>query len=304
MMRIKDVGEIGLIKRISKKLRLDSSVIHGVGDDTAVIRWTKDKDLLFTCDMLVEGVHFKLGKATPREIGWKALCRNVSDIAAMGGVPRYALVSAGLRPGLPLAFADGLYKGLRSAASRFRINLVGGDMCHSGKIAIDVSLIGEVEKKNLVMRSGAKKGDLIFVTGAIGGSIKGRHLTFVPRIDEARRLVNNFRINAMIDVSDGLVLDLWRILDASGVGGRIYQNTIPVSKDADSFGKAICDGEDFELLFTMSVKEAKRFLRKELARMKTPVTLIGEIVDKKDGYTLVTKDGARKKLAAKGYLHF
>ena len=303
-MKIKDIGEIGLIKRISKNLRLDSSVIHGVGDDTAVIKWTKDKDLLFTCDMLVEGVHFKLGKATPSQIGWKALCRNVSDIAAMGGVARYALVSASLRPGLPVSFVDGLYKGLRSAASRFKINLVGGDMCHSERIVIDVSLIGEVEKKNLVMRSGAKKGDLIFVTGAVGGSIKGKHLRFIPRIDEARRLVKNFKINAMIDVSDGLVLDLWRILDASGVGARIYQNTIPISKDADSFEKAIYDGEDFELLFTMSVKEAKRFFRTELARMKTPVTLIGEVMGKKDGYTLVTKDGKRKKLSAKGYLHF
>ena len=303
-MKIKDIGEIGLIKRISKNLRLDSSVIRGAGDDTAVIKWTKDKDLLFTCDMLVEGVHFKLDKATPSQIGWKALCRNVSDIAAMGGIPRYALVSASLRPGLPLSFADGLYRGLRSAASRFKINLVGGDMCHSEKVVIDVSLIGEVGKKDLVMRSGAKKGDLIFVTGAVGGSIKGKHLRFIPRIDEARRLVKNFRINAMIDVSDGLVLDLWRILDASGVGARIYQNTIPVSKDADSFEKAIYDGEDFELLFTMSVKEAKRFFRAELARMKTPVTLIGEVMGKKDGYMLVTKDGKRKRLTAKGYLHF
>jgi len=303
-MKIKDIGEIGLIKRISKNLRLDSSVIRGAGDDTAVIKWTKDKDLLFTCDMLVEGVHFKLDKATPSQIGWKALCRNVSDIAAMGGIPRYALVSASLRPGLPLSFADGLYKGLRSAADRFKINLVGGDMCHSEKVVIDVSLIGEVGKKDLVMRSGAKKGDLIFVTGAVGGSIKGKHLRFIPRIDEARRLVKNFRINAMIDVSDGLVLDLWRILDASGVGARIYQNTIPVSKDADSFEKAIYDGEDFELLFTMSVKEAKRFFRAELARMKTPVTLIGEVMGKKDGYMLVTKDGKRKRLTAKGYLHF
>ncbi|MBN1527043.1 MAG: thiamine-monophosphate kinase [Candidatus Omnitrophica bacterium] len=303
-MRIKDIGEIALIKRISKNLRLDSSVIHGAGDDTAVIKWTKDKDLLFTCDMLVEGVHFRLAKATPRQIGWKALCRNVSDIAAMGGVPRYALVSASLRPGLPLSFADGLYKGLRSAADRFGVNLVGGDMCHAGKIVIDVSLIGEAEKKGLVTRSGARKGDLIFVTGAVGGSIKGKHLNFTPRLEEARRLVKNFRINAMIDVSDGLVLDLWRILDASGAGARIYQNTIPVSKDAASFEKAIYAGEDFELLFTMGVKEAKRFFRTELARMKTPVTLIGEVLDKKDGYTLVTKDGVRKRLKAKGYLHF
>jgi thiamine-monophosphate kinase len=108
----------------------------------------------------------------------------------------------------------------------------------------------------------------------------------------------------MIDVSDGLAIDLWRILDASGVGARIYENAIPVSKDAASFEKAIADGEDFELLLTMSVKEAKRFFKTALAKMPVPVTLIGEIVGKRDGYTLVTCEGRKKKLAPKGYIHF
>ena len=238
-MKIKDIGEIGLIERLAKGIRLDKSVVKGAGDDTAVIKWTKDKYLLFTCDMLIEDVHFKLNRAAPFEIGWKALGRNISDIAAMGGLPRYALVSIGINAGLPVSFADGIYKGIRALADRFKINIVGGDTAASFKLVIDISMIGEVERSKLATRSGAKKGDAILLTGAVGGSIKERHLNFMPRLKEARMLVGNFKINSMIDVSDGLALDLWRILDASRVGARIYQDAIPLSKDADSFESEI-----------------------------------------------------------------
>lgn len=303
-MKLKNIGEIGLIKRLANKLRLDKTVIRGAGDDAAVVKWTKDRYLLYTCDMLIEDVHFKLKKIAPFQIGWKALARNISDIAAMGGIPRYAVVSIGLDPELPVSFFDGIYKGMESAAKRFKVNIVGGDTARSKKLVIDVSLIGEVEKKNLVLRSGAKRGDLVLITGAIGGSIKGRHLNFIPRIDEARELVKNFRINSMIDVSDGLALDLWRILDASNAGARIYKSLIPVSGRADSFEKAITDGEDFELLFTMSIDEARRFFKKALPGMKTPVTLIGEITDKRYGYKLIEEDGKVKTLDVRGYTHF
>lgn len=298
------MGEIGLIKRLSKGIRLDRSVIKGIGDDTAVIARTKDKYLLYTCDMLVEDVHFRRSVATAFQIGWKALGRNISDIAAMGGVPRYAVVSIGLDPKLPVSFVDGIYNGIKTLAEKFKVNIVGGDMSRSAKTIIDISLIGEVEKKNLVTRCGARRGDLILITGNIGGSIKGKHLNFTPRIDEARQLVKKFRINSMIDVTDGLSLDLWRILDASGVGARIHQSLIPISAQADSFGKALSDGEDFELLFTMSVPVAKRFFKTALAKMRTPVTLIGEITDKKQGYVLVMENGKERKIGRKGYLHF
>lgn len=303
-MKVKDLGEIRLIQHLAKDIRVDKSVIEGIGDDTAVIKWTKDKYLLFTCDMLFEDVHFKLKKAKPFQIGWKALARNVSDIAAMGGMPRYALVSIGLNPNLPVSFVDNLYKGMRALADKFGINIIGGDTSRSQKLVIDVSLIGEVEKRNLVTRSGAKKGDVILATGAFGGSIKGRHLNFMPRLNEARGLTKNFKINSMIDVSDGLVLDLWRILNASGVGARIYQNAIPVSKEADSFEKAIYDGEDFELLFTMGIKEAKRFFRTFFSKIETPVTLIGEVMDRRYGYKLIRSNGKVVLLKPKGYLHF
>lgn len=303
-MKLRELGEMALIKRLAAKTRLDSSVIKGIGDDAAVIKWTRDKYLLLTCDMLVEGVHFKKTAATPYEIGWKALGRNISDMAAMGGFPRYALISIGISPDADVSLADGIYRGVSELAKRFGVNLVGGDTARSDKLVIDVSLIGAVEKRNLTLRSGARKGDVILITGAIGGSSKGRHLRFMPRIEESRAIVKKFRVNSMIDISDGLLLDLWRILDASGAGCRIYKDLIPLSRDADSFEKAVSEGEDFELLFTMNRKEAKRFFRQRPSKMKILVTMIGEIMDAKYGYRLILEGGREKNIKAKGYLHF
>jgi thiamine-monophosphate kinase len=303
-MKIKDIGEIKLIERLTRNIRLDSSVVKGAGDDTAVIKWTAKKYLLYTCDMLVEDVHFRKVETTPFQIGWKALGRNISDIAAMGGLPRYAVVSIALPPSANVSFADGIYKGIRKLADRCRVNIVGGDVSRSEKVVIDISLIGEVEKANLVTRSGAKEGDLILVTGAIGGSIKGKHLDFMPRLNEARTLVKGWKLNSMIDITDGLLLDLWRILDQSRVGARIYRDAIPLSKEAGAFEKAVCEGEDFELLFTMGLKEAKKLFRTGLTKMETAVTLIGEIMNKDYGYRLVAEDGSEKKVRTKGYLHF
>lgn len=300
-MRIRDIGEIGLIKRFAGKIRLDKTVVKGIGDDTAVIKWTKDKYLLFTCDMMVEDEHFKSPPATPYQIGHKALARNISDIAAMGGIPKYAAVSLGINPNTLVSIADGISKGIIDLAKSFKINIVGGDTVKSDKLVIDISLIGEVEKRNLVLRSGAKKGDLIFVTGTIGGSQKGKHLNFTPRIEEAGALVGKFKINSMIDLSDGLLLDLQRILEASSVGCRIYEKLVPVSKNSGSFEKCISEGEDFELLFTMTPKEA---LKAAKMKLKTPVSLIGRIIDKREGLRLVCRDGAEKQIEAKGFLHF
>lgn len=304
-MNVGTIGEIGLIKRLTRDIRLDRSVVKGAGDDTAVIAWTAKKYLLYTCDMLVEGVHFKRAAATPFQIGWKALGRNISDIAAMGGIPRYAIVSIALPSGISVSFVDGIYKGMKKLASRFGVNIVGGDVSRSGKVIIDVALIGEVEKKNLATRSGAKKGDVILVTGSIGGSIKGKHLDFMPRVDEARELVKKFKIHSMIDITDGLLLDIWRVLDASGVGCRIYESAIPLSRDAASFDSAVRDGEDFELLFTIGMKES---IGIRPVNFKFPINIIGEITDKRCGYRLIRKGGRTEKIAlrpgAKGYLHF
>ena len=304
MRKIKDIDEIELIRRLSKDFRLDKTVIKGPGDDAAVIKWTKDRYLLYTCDMTIEGVHFDLRKATPFQAGWKALGRNISDIGAMGGVPKYAVVSLAMAPEQKLSVADGICRGLKSIADRFGVNIVGGDMAVSKNIVIDVSLIGEVEKKKLTLRSGARIGDVILVTGSLGGSIKGKHLNFMPRVNEAREILKKFKINSMIDISDGLVLDLNRILEASSVGSRVYESAIPLSKDALSVNNALYDGEDYELLFTMGVKEAKQLYRTALNKIETPVSLIGEVTAKKNGCKIVREDGKEEEMKIKGYQHF
>ena len=303
-MKIRDIGELGFIKRMAGKVRCDKSVVKGIGDDAAVIKWTGDKYLLFTCDMLIEDVHFRRNLATPFQIGWKALARNLSDIAAMGGVPRYAVISIGLDPAMPVSFANGVFDGINALADKFNVNIVGGDTSRSKKIVIDISVIGEVEKRRLSLRSGAAAGDAIFVTGLLGGSIKGKHLDFVPRLDEARALVKNFRINSMIDISDGLLLDLGRVLDASGRGALIYEDLIPVSGKADSFKDAVTAGEDFELLFTMAPKEAERFMKSYLSKLTVPVSLIGEVTPARCGYRLISSDWKEKAIDKKGFLHF
>ncbi len=303
-MKIRDLSEIDLIRRLSKNFRLDKTVIKGPGDDAAVLKWRRDKYLLYTCDMTIEGVHFDLKKATPYQAGWKALGRNISDIGAMGGVPKYAVVSLAIAPGRKLSVADGICKGLKGIADRFGVSIVGGDISRSKNIVIDVSLIGEVEKEMLTLRSGAKTGDVILVTGSLGGSIKGKHLNFLPRVKEVRRILKRFKINSMIDITDGLAIDLNRIIEASGVGACVYENAIPLSKDAPSVNSALYDGEDYELLFTMSAKEAKRFYRTALNRTGAPVSLIGEITEKKNGYRIFRESGREEEMKIKGYLYF
>ena len=303
-MKIKDIGEIELIKRLSKSFRLDSSVIKGSGDDAAVLKWTKNKYLLFTCDMVIEGVHFDLRNAAPFQIGWKALGRNISDIAAMGGLPKYAVVSLAIDRALDVSIADGICKGIKSMADRFGVNIVGGDIAESKKIVIDISLIGQVRKENLVLRSTAKTGDLILVTGSLGGSIIGKHLNFVPRVKESQKIVRNFKVNSMIDVSDGLALDLYRIVRASNVGACIYEEGIPLSKDAVRLKDALYDGEDYELLFTLAPKEAERLLKRNFSVVGTRISLIGEITDKKYGYRIMRESGREEDLKVEGYTHF
>ena len=189
MKLLKDIGEFGLIKRIAKAEKIsDKDVIAGIGDDAAVLKYKKNLYLLLTTDILIEDVHFNQ-KATPFQIGWKALAVNISDIAAMGGIPRYALVSLGLRKEIPIKFVDEIYQGIRTLAKKFDVQILGGDTVSSSKIVINIALTGEVEKSCLTLRKGAKIGDKIYVTGRLGGSITGKHLSFIPRVKEARYLL-------------------------------------------------------------------------------------------------------------------
>ena len=297
-MKLKKLGETGLIERLAK-------YVKGIGDDCAVIRISKKRYLLITIDMLLEDVDFKLKEATPYQIGWKSLACGLSDIASMGGAAKYAVVSLGLPGKLSVEFVDGLYRGIKALAKRFDVEIVGGDTNASKKLVIDVALLGFIQPDRLTLRSGAKPGDIICVTGVLGGSYKSkRHLTFVPRLNEARSLVKNFRITSMIDISDGLSTDLNHIAKESGVGACVYEELIPLSKDAKSVSAALNEGEDFELLFTMPLREAHRLARKGLGSNGVKITQIGEILDKKIGVKIIRPDGRVKDLKSKGFSHF
>jgi len=300
-MKLKDLGEFNFINRISKPIRPSSRVVKGIGDDAAVLEYTKDKYLLFTTDMIIERKHF-CENTEAELVGKKALSCNISDIAAMGGVPKFAVISVGLPGSLDSGYADRLYKGIRKAAGSFKIDLVGGDTVNSGKIIINIALIGEVEKKNLALRSGAKENDAIFVTGNIGGSIKSKHLNFTPRIKEARFLVNNFKISSMIDVSDGLLADLGHILEESCKGAIIYEKAIPLSANAAGFNSAVRDGEDFELVFTLPSPQADRL--EKAWPFATPLSRIGRIINRRKGFSIVSKNGKSKKISPAGFTHF
>jgi len=307
---LKNIGEFGLIERIKAKTKVDKSVICGIGDDAAVLKINKSKSLLFTSDILIEDVHFKRKNATPYQIGRKSLAVNISDIAAMGGVPKYALLSVGLPSNLALEFVDRLYLGIRKLAENFKINIVGGDTSSSGKLIISVSLIGEVENRHLVTRSGARKGDIIFVTGSLGMAWKGKHLNFRPKLEEARTLVNNFRLSSMIDISDGLSSDLWQITTASKVGAVLFENLIPLARGLRALAKkkkknpvdfALNGGEEFELLFTLSPGEARKLVDSNL---DFPFTCIGEIIAAEHGLQLIDRHQQLRPLKPGGFRHF
>lgn len=300
-MRLKEIGEFGLIKRLTRQMKFDSSVVKGPGDDCAVLEFDRKNYLLATCDMITEAMDFRRNDP-PYLIGRKALAVSISDIASCGGIPRYALVSLGLPAHASVELAEKICKGMTDLAKNYKINIVGGDISAAGKITVDVSMLGFVEKKFLALRSRARKSDIIFVTGSLGGSIRGKHLNFEPRLNEARSLVKNFKINAMIDISDGLLQDLGHILEQSSVGAVIYENLVPLSKDAKNLSEALYMGEDFELLFTVPKKEAARMTHKILKKLK--IRAIGEIVDRKSGLRLVDKNNKIKIPKLKGFSHF
>lgn len=298
-MLISKLGEFGLIERIKRSIKTDSSVVKGVGDDCAVLKFNKDSYLLLTSDMIVEGVDFTRA-FDPFLIGRKALAVSISDIAACAGIPRYCLVSLAIPENTSVGYADRIFKGILGIAKEYNINIVGGDISGAKQIAIDVSILGFVEKKYLALRSKAKIGDMIFVTGSLGGSILGKHLKFRPRIKEARFLSKNFKVNSMIDISDGLLQDLGHILKESNVGAVIYEGLIPISKQARNLNDALYMGEDFELLFSVPQNEAKKILKNNRYNFK----LIGEIVGNKYGLKLIDKSARAKQIKPKGFQHF
>lgn len=301
---LSDVGEFGWIERLRRRTVPGKGVRVGIGDDTAVLAGTGNKDILFTTDMLIEGRHFRLSEATPIEIGRKALAVNLSDIAAMGGTPTHAVVSVGFPARAPLSLAEGISKGMRTLARKYHVNIVGGDTNCSDRVVISVALLGEAPKGGSVLRSGARPGDVVFVTGSLGGSyVSKRHLTFEPRLAESRFLMKRFRPTSMMDISDGLASDARRLAKASGVDVLLVEGCIPKASSVKSVFRALSDGEDFELLFTLPPREAAR-LTLVRPRGLASFTPVGKVLRGNGGVRLLRAHGAAVPLRETGFDHF
>ena len=298
------LSESLLIEKIRRLLPAGQGIKKGIGDDAAVLPWDPKHYLLLAVDTIVEGVDFRLTGTRPELVGRKALAINLSDIAAMGGQPCHALVALGIPAGFSYAWIRGFYNGMRKLGKQFNTAVVGGDLSRSKQFFASVTVAGKVRKDKLVLREGAKAGDSILVTGRLGGSLAGRHLTFTPRVREAAYLVDRFKINAMMDLSDGLMRDLDVLTRESKKGARVFMDSIPVSR-AVSLKAALCDGEDFELLFTARPAEAKKILAAKDGLLGTPVRRIG-VVAARPGVYFQKNEKADKvfKLSWKGYEHF
>ncbi len=304
-MRLKNLDEMELINRLTSGLKADKDILKHIGDDAAVIKFPKNHLLLFSSDMLIEGIHFDLKSTSWQAIGHKALARNISDIAAMGGLPRYATVSLGLPKNYRLKNIQAVYSGIKKTARKYGLVIAGGDVSSSKILIVNIALIGIAKKKEVTFRNTAKKGELIFVTGKLGGSIKGKHLNFMPRLEEARYLIKECKPTAMIDLSDGLAQDLGHIIHQSNVGAQIHKEVVPVSNKADSFENALYDGEDFELLFTLSRKHAIKLKKYWPKFFKLKISQIGIIVDKKEGFYYLDKFNKKYKIKPKSkFRHF
>lgn len=277
----------------------------GIGDDMAMVR-VDGGAVLITTDMLLEGTHFDLSKASIEQVGYKAMGVNLSDCAAMATVPVAAVCAVGLPKGFGSDQLKQLHAGIVRAGDKYNCPLIGGDITSfksDGKLVINITMLSIPCKVEPVRRSGAKVGDVICVTGGLGGSLLGKHLEFEPRVFEAIEIAEAVKLNSMMDISDGLSMDLPRICAQSGVGAIIYGDKIPVSaaakKSRDSLGAAINDGEDFELLFTLGKAEFEK-----LAAMwhKEPaITAVGKIT--KEAGVKINRGGVISGLQPKGYDH-
>ena len=329
-VNIRDIGEFGLIQRIRKWMAASrTDLIKGIGDDVAVMEMG-DKALLATTDILIEGIHFERSWIDPYSLGKKAILVNVSDIAAMGGTPRYFLVSLGLPKRLPISYVSQLYRGLKEGATSFRTDLVGGDTSLSPRIILNIALLGEGKKQNLLFRNGARVGNDLWVSGTLGDSGLGlrmlgkkhapgtskrliaRHLLPTPRLRLGQVLASHHLATAMIDVSDGLLIDTSHLLEESGVGVLIFGDKIPLSREYKKFVHlysrspyrfALTGGEDYELLFTAPRENRGRI--SSLSRsLKLPLTCIGEILPKKKGLLVARRGGKVHSPSSLGFDHF
>jgi thiamine-monophosphate kinase len=334
-VKLREIGEFGLIDRIRDRLPASSPyVFQGIGDDAAVSSLSPGADLVSTVDLLMEDVHFHLSLTTPHQLGRKALAVNLSDLAAMGATPRFALVSIAIPPEISLGFIDEFFAGFMTMADAFGVSLIGGDTSSSpDRVFMSVTLLGEGKKEDLLYRHGAKPGDDLYVTGTLGDSRLGlhlaknlrgrppspeeivlldRHLNPIPRVQEGWTLAQRDLANAMIDISDGLISDLQHICEESRVGAVVWAERIPQSMAFLSlvpappgmgWQYALKGGEDYELLFSVPPEKASNLTT--LAKdWPCGVTLIGRIEPWSHGLVIRDKHGSVDLTDLKGYDHF
>lgn len=323
-MKVSELGEFGLIDLLAKMAGGgDERLLIGIGDDAAA--WRGDDSIqLASVDSFIEGVHFTPETTPWPDVGWKALAINLSDIAAMGGIPRYALVSLALPDDSEVEDVAALYNGMLKLAKQYGVSIIGGDISRAPMVAISITILGSSPAQKILTRSSARPGETVAVTGRLGAAAaglevlsKGRKLdpeattrlknAFLhptPRIAEGLLLVEQ-GVKTAIDISDGLVADLSQIGKASQVGARIEVERVPVEPAVKTaFGEralefALSGGEDYELLFTASAEIVDKVKR----AASVPVTAIGEIVAGK-GVSLVDKAGNPFKLKKAGWEHF
>lgn len=332
-MKLSELGEFGLIDLLTRDMIYNpGGVIKGVGDDTAVLAAGRGTWLLFTADMMVEGVHFSLDYSTFRQVGWKALAVNLSDIAAMGGRPTHSVVSLAVPPRLDSSSLLELYDGLREAAKMYRVNIVGGDtVSNPERLVLNVALLGEVEEGKAVYRSGARPGDGVYVTGALGAPAAGLYLFQNPDLPCAPEAADYCRrahaapqprvgagvflarcgVSSMDDISDGLASEMHEICGASGVGCLIRGEDVPVDPrvravaeraGVDPLEWALFGGEDLELVFTAGQEVGER-IKREAAGEGIKIYRVGEITAS-GGVRLERPGGEIVPLPRGGYDHF
>ena len=279
MKTLRDIGEDALIDRLVGLVPRDSAPAAQPGDDCAVIDHGVETLLLLKTDALVEHVHF-LPSAPARAVGWKAAARVVSDFAAMGGRPAHFLVTLALPPETAVSWVEDLYRGIGDCLEKFGGFLAGGETSSvpsNSAAVISIAATGTVRRDQLVLRSTAQPGDVLLVTGQLGGSIRGKHLNFTPRLVETDWLVAHFKPTAMMDLSDGLAKDLPRLAAASGCGYRIDESSLPLTPGSTP-AQALGDGEDFEILLAVESARVPKLLAAWPATF-SGLTCIGNLTD-------------------------
>lgn len=300
---LSEIGEREAIRILTAHITPNTNVKTGPGDDCAVVQIedTSGTELLLTSDPLIQNVHFTVD-TPPNAIGHKAVARVLSDIAAMGGNPAWALINIVAPPSCDIEFLSSITKSAYAVADRYSLSIVGGDLARSDKIELHVFAVGTVPKGQAVLRSGGMPDDTIYVTGTLGGSRAGKHCSFEPLIKEGLFLRN--WATAMIDISDGLATDLRHIAEMSHVGAIITAAQIPLSSTVSSFQNALTDGEDFELLFTVPENKRDKFEAAFRENLSTQITAIGRLTDKADVIEIINDKGNISILNNKGFQHF